>query len=259
MLKKEPEKTMSENSDHPHFTEDFPSFVSEGSKITCETDGFLVTATVWDDPHHGPPWETEDGHGPVSQWTSRDAEEGERILSGDRHGYRYYDFDEAVRIAVRDKWGCIKEGITDPHERAVQAAEEDYSFLKAWCNDEWSYIGVSVTVERCGVTLVDNFEKSLWGIGANQGQNGYLTEVAEELIPEALESATRKLHELSNPVAGSGTAPEAAPDIAGFIGFDIRNSEVLANLHGGFSADELRRIADYLELKRDVEISVPGI
>lgn len=51
------------------------------------------------------PWDEEDGHGPVSDWTTRAKRPGELILARDGCRYQYYDFAEACRIARRDGWG----------------------------------------------------------------------------------------------------------------------------------------------------------
>lgn len=83
----------------------FGSYVCDGDTSTVERDGYVVTATVVRDDDMGAPWENEDGHGPVSRWTSRPKRPGERVLNVDRGSYRYYDFAEAVKIAKRDGWG----------------------------------------------------------------------------------------------------------------------------------------------------------
>jgi hypothetical protein len=57
--------------------------------------------TEWDSDT-GAPWEAHDGHGPVSEWTSRDKRPGERVLCADRGSHRFYDFAGAVRIAKAD-------------------------------------------------------------------------------------------------------------------------------------------------------------
>ena len=64
-----------------------------------------VTFSLYHDPHMGPPWKEHDGHGPVSEWTTRDKGSGERILKKDGRSCRYYDFREAVNIARKDGWG----------------------------------------------------------------------------------------------------------------------------------------------------------
>jgi len=62
--------------------------------------------------------------------------------------------------------------------------------MAAWKNDEWYYCGVILSVAIEGLTL-DRFAASLWGIEVNypDSDNAYLTEVANELLSEALETA----------------------------------------------------------------------
>ena len=59
------------------------------------------------DDSMGPPWEEHDGHGDVSEWTSRGKAPGELVLSEDRGSFRYYDFAGACKIARRDGWGFL--------------------------------------------------------------------------------------------------------------------------------------------------------
>lgn len=66
---------------------------------------FRFRIDVHDDQDMGAPWENADGHGPVSDWTTRDKRPGEWVLSSDRGSKRYYDAQEANRIAERDGWG----------------------------------------------------------------------------------------------------------------------------------------------------------
>jgi len=182
------------------FTEGFGKYVSDGDTIKCTVDGFELTATVHHDPDAGMPWEREDGHGPVSEWTSRDKQPGERVLSSDRQSKRFYNFAEAVEIAKRDGWDAEPFGQGTAGERAARAAEADFKALKAWCNDEWTYAGVAVTVEKEGVRLTGKYDHALWGIEINYpdgtGPNPYLLEVANEEVSEALEAAKAKIAKL---------------------------------------------------------------
>jgi hypothetical protein len=59
-----------------------------------------------------------------------------------------------------------------------------------WKNDEWFYVGVVLSVSRNGVELSDH-AASLWGIDCNfsDTSNAYLSEVAQELEAEALDTA----------------------------------------------------------------------
>ncbi len=137
-------------------------------KVEFEADEF--GQTPWDD----------DGHGPVSDWTTRDKHPGERVLHSDRNSKRYYDFAEAVKLALKDGWDAPPYTGTKG-ERAARAAEADYERLRAWCNNDWYYIGVVVTLLDTDGNETRERE-SLWGIESDC--EDYLTEVAYELAEE---------------------------------------------------------------------------
>ena len=65
---------------------------------------------------------------------------------------------------------------------------------RTWHRDEWHYVGVVLSVSKHGITL-DNNAASLWSIDMNfpGSDNSYLTEVANELLDEALGTAKAKL------------------------------------------------------------------
>ena len=54
------------------------------------------------DEFHGLPWEENDGHGIVSEWTSRDKRAGELVLNSNRGSKRFYDYAGTLKIAKRD-------------------------------------------------------------------------------------------------------------------------------------------------------------
>ena len=68
---------------------------------------------------------------------------------------------------------------------------------KAWFNDEWFYCGIMLSVSYKGIVL-DSNAASLWGIEANYpgSDNKYLTEIANELLPEALQAGKEILDSL---------------------------------------------------------------
>ena len=181
------------------FTQQFDSYVCEGGNITCEVDGFACTATVYRDTDHGAPWDAEDGHGPVSEWTRRRKRAGELVLCEDRGSRRYYDFAEACRIARRDGWRLRPEHPSDKEPCvASEAARADFEYLRTWCNNEWHYVGVDVTVSKAGINLTGQYRYALRGIECNVpgSDNSCLRDVANDLLPEALEAARAKLSEL---------------------------------------------------------------
>lgn len=146
---------------------------------TFEREGHTFRVNHPYDDSGDTPWERADGHGPVSEWTSRDKRPGERLLCSDRGSRRYYDWQEACKLARRDGWDAEPIGAPNRIERAVQA---DFDFLHAWCNDEWQYVGV--VVEMLGADGAVVAEQSLWGIESNAYD--YLRDTAHELADEIL-------------------------------------------------------------------------
>lgn len=117
------------------------------------------------DADSGAPWENSDCHGPVSDWERRDKRPGELVLNSGRGGKRFYDFAEACHIARRDGWDAhpYNDGTETKRQQAAKSAMADYEYLREWCNDQWEYVGVIVTL------LDDEGEEtevseSLWGV-----------------------------------------------------------------------------------------------
>ena len=75
--------------------------------------------------------------------------------------------------------------------------------MEAWRKGDWFYCGIVLSVTLEGVTL-DAHVASLWGVEANYpgSDNTYLTEVADELLPEALDTARAVLARLRAAPAG---------------------------------------------------------
>lgn len=146
----------------------------------------FTAALHWDSVTEAP-WEHEDGHGPVSDWTIRDGTPGERVLNDTGYSIRYYDFAGAVALAKRDGWGLSPADLNaltarlgrapTPAEIATQAAEQDFARLKAWCDDQWHWCGVVVTCDD-----EPDMEQSVWGIESDSPD--YHREVAGDLAAE---------------------------------------------------------------------------
>lgn len=182
---------------------------------TFEHRGYTFRLTVERDDYMSEPWKEHDGHGPVSEWTRREKRPGERLLVSDGRDYgskRYYDVQEATRIARRDGWGPVScqscggaaGGIGTPaygtvHEteamdqhhpfrpeskraQAARAVERDYEYLRSWCRDEWEWL--SVTVEHVDDGKPTGLRESLSGIDGDHDNGKYITEVAYELAAE---------------------------------------------------------------------------
>ncbi|MGB3456538.1 MAG: hypothetical protein WBG08_11445 [Litorimonas sp.] len=153
---------LSQQQTPTHFSEGFDAFVCEGDTITCDVDGFIVTATIRHDDSGDAPDERQDGF-----WPSLNPQDA---------GFIGTDKSGADLIEADSKAGRI---------------------IEAWRKDEWFYCGLVLTVSRDGVTL-DDHAASLWGIEANYpgSDNAYLTEVAADLLPDALYEARAALARL---------------------------------------------------------------
>jgi hypothetical protein len=177
------------------------------STITKGRFSFRVT-TERDDDNTTPPWETEDGHGPVSGWLPRynphtgcrDKEPGQVILASDGGGargrVRYYDWVGATRMAKAEGWGISPEVRAafvasrgrEPtaKEIAREAVQQDFDRLKGWCEGRWEYVGVVVVLLDSDGEETD-IKDCLFGIESDCVD--YIEEQAEELASGLLEQA----------------------------------------------------------------------
>jgi hypothetical protein len=131
----------------------------------------------------GEPWKEQDGHGVVSDWTSRAKRPGELILAKDRTRYRYYDFAESTRIAIRDGWGPSLEGKTR-RESARVAVLYDYQYLRGWCEDSWHWCVICMRMRGCSEPIyLGGVESSISGGDLQALLEGLACELA--LTPEA--------------------------------------------------------------------------
>lgn len=120
---------------------------------TFEREGHTFRVTHPYDDSGDAPWDRSDCHGPVSEWTSRAKRPGERVLCSDRSSHRFYDWQEACKLA-RTKWGCTTD--------IANVVQQDFDYLRRWCDDQWQYIGVVVEmIDGNGAVLGT---ESLWGI-----------------------------------------------------------------------------------------------
>lgn len=159
---------------------------------TIERGGRTFRVNIEQDELRRAPWEDEDGHGIVSDWESRNKRPGELVLCEDGRSKRFYDIPASIEIAKRDGWGLCPEELEaftlklkrtpTKAEITAHAAHLDYYNLRAWCNDEWRYVGVIVTDISEDEDAETDYSNALWGIESNAGE--YLETVAHELIDE---------------------------------------------------------------------------
>ncbi len=206
------------------FTEIFGDFVVAGGAIRCELPGgHYATATIKYDPDAEAPW-NDAGHGQVRDVAAdysrpRGKKPGEIVLGGGGRGHFWlYDFAEACKTARLDGWGYHGKSVEEHRaagltlrQIAANAARDDADALAAWLNGDWYFVGVVVQIfDANGHEVGDDC--SLWRIECNypaphkpRGQvNDYLTEVANELLADAIDELRGRGLDLDPP---PGTPP----------------------------------------------------
>ena len=148
--------------------------------------GFTFTVTLTHDDGMGPPWKEHEGHGPVTDWLTRDKYPGEMVLSEDRGSKRFYDFQAAVKIAKKEGWDTAPYNTGTRGERAARAAMADFKYLKDWCDDKWwwCYVEVALT-DNEGAVLADGaLCETLGGVSSDEDitQNDYLPDMCDTVL-----------------------------------------------------------------------------
>ena len=146
------------------FTERFRPFVCPGDVITCEAGPFTVLAQIVPDDCPDSPDQRQDGF-----WPSLCIGAPGFIGPGPNHRQRLAD---------------------------AQAKAE--AVMEGWRKGDWFYCGIVLSVSLEDVDLART-AAALFGIEANYPgtDNSYLTEVANELLPEAVAAARETLARLA--------------------------------------------------------------
>jgi hypothetical protein len=145
-----------------------------------ERDGFRFSVVFEDDHDQTPPWDDEDGHGPIRKSIYRHSDQvnkrpGERPMNRpNRHEHQfYYDWQAAMKLARTD-WGFTTR------KDAAKAVQQDFDRMCRWLNQDWGYIGIVVQM----IDEDDNQltgEASVWHV---ESDGDYKHEVANELADE---------------------------------------------------------------------------
>lgn len=161
---------------------------------TFERHGLRFSVGLAYDDSMGPPWEEHDGHGVVSEWTTRQKLPGERVLAESRSGNsrRYYDVKASMAVAKRDGWGidperranleAAKGGALSPREVAAAAIEADFDRLRGWCDDRWHWCVVVVTL--LDTDGEPTWERAYLGGVESDADELYVRDLAFELADE---------------------------------------------------------------------------
>jgi hypothetical protein len=147
------------------FAQGFQSYVCPGDVITCESGPFTVLAQIVPDDCPDAPDQRQDGF-----WPSLYADAPGFIGPGANHRQRF----------------------------AVAQAKAE-AVMEGWRKGDWLYCGIVLSVSLEGVQLASH-PASLWGIEVNYPgtDNSYLMEVANELLPEAVDVARETLARLAS-------------------------------------------------------------
>ena len=94
------------------------------------------------------PWEYCDNEADlVSDWTQRDKKPGEMILNTDGKFKRFFDYQAACKYALKYQWGSRDALPGDTKKQiASKAALNLFNYWRSWCDDEWSYRYIEITL-----------------------------------------------------------------------------------------------------------------
>lgn len=140
-------------------------------------DGRIYRVSIIRDEHHG--W----GVSPYREEIETGANGLKRVTAQHFKGRELVtfrsDWHDDINAAIWQVHNAHRVTMS-AQEYAALAAMQDFKRLKAWCDDEWHYVGVRVELLADDETA--DGEESLWGIESDAGK--YLDDVAAELIDE---------------------------------------------------------------------------
>lgn len=143
-------------------------------------DGKIYSVNFEYDDYAKKPWEWCDGHGVIRQ-SSKPHQDGYSdklpgevpLNSAGRNEYQfYYDVPASLAIAKREGWNAAPY---DAPNKALRAVDADIAYLRAYLNDIWHYVTVTVTDNETGEST---------NLGMVETWKDYHLEVARELADE---------------------------------------------------------------------------
>lgn len=154
---------------------------------------FIVS--IVEDDMNSTPWDdlSDDGESPVRTVRHKfDKRPGERLLYEDLDCVRLYDM-QGMQRRVREEGWCLPPAemaeleahtaqafnrAPTKREIAAHAVERNYQRMRAWCLDQWRYVGVEV-VDECD----PGARAFLYGLESDETE--YLDNITLELCAEA--------------------------------------------------------------------------
>ncbi len=155
-------------------------------------DGRYLKIEFPQDIDMGPPWEENDGHGPIRPIRDREQKRpGERIIGGERWNLYAYDVKGATEQAKRDGWGLSDADLAalrynlkrEPTKGQITAAavESNIRFLSGWLQNAWTYVIVSVELHG-----PDGSQLAADCLGGVESCGDYAAESAAEMANELI-------------------------------------------------------------------------
>lgn len=133
----------------------------EGEEVTALPNGWSLVVKVENDQDSGPPWEDCDGMGVIKESRWHPGDSYTDWILNDQHNYRYFDWKATLPIAIKEGLDAPPYRTGNKREQAMRAMKRTYEFLRAWCNDEWYYVGIIVELHDERGCLLG--ESSCWG------------------------------------------------------------------------------------------------
>jgi len=182
-----------------------------GQTFDFEHEGKQFRAFIESDHDAGTPWDRECGHVDVSEWEHRNKRPSEVIVNEDRGSRRFVCIREAIAKATREGWGLSDESLQALSDRigrtptkkevTTESVRLDVERMRAWCADEWEYIGVCVCLlDSEGSPIGNKYAAALWGIESDC--DDYIRDVARELASEAMTEARNTCERINSVLEG---------------------------------------------------------
>ncbi len=169
-----------------------------------EKCGFKFRVNIENDNDHCPPWEDDEGAGVVTDWVNRSKRPHELLLNANSRVKRFFDVKATTEKANEQGWGLTEEKRAELREKLgkeptrkqviAKAVDLEYKHLKAYCDDDWYYVGVIVTQIFTGKEKLD-YANACWGFESKDEQG--IKECAEDFMNQVIaaerESARHEL------------------------------------------------------------------
>jgi len=137
-----------------------PYAAYDGEETTTLPNGWQIKVEFQRDDDMCAPWKEHDGHGYVYETHEREEHMDDWELNSERGWYRYYDWKKTLPLAIKDLWDAKPYG-GNKQERAMRAMKHDCEWLRRWCQDDWWWCGMTVTLLDENDFEIDS--ESCWG------------------------------------------------------------------------------------------------